>query len=97
MNEALADVLYVNFHFIKLHSHGTPKVFFDTDGMAEAILSSDWLAERDRAIKEAVWDEACQALGWALNNGSPEDAVAHVVGNCPYRLARGNPNEGEQP
>lgn len=31
------------------------------------------------------WDEACQALAWAMENGSIEEAPAYVAANNPYR------------
>lgn len=37
-----------------------------------------------RAAQADAWEEACQAFGWALNNGSIEDALAYVSEHNPY-------------
>lgn len=40
-----------------------------------------WLSN-DRAD---TWEEACEAIAWALANGSPTAAVGYVAENNPYR------------
>ena len=37
-----------------------------------------------RAAQADAWEEACQAFGWCLNNGSIEDALAYVSEHNPY-------------
>jgi hypothetical protein len=46
------------------------------------------LASREAAARAEAWDEAVQALGWALNNGPSERALPYVAEHNPYRIAR---------
>ena len=34
--------------------------------------------------KRQTWDEACMALGWAIDNGPVESAATYVAKNNPY-------------
>ena len=53
----LEHVLFDNMDRITQITHGTPKILFDSRGMAEAILASDWM-KRERA---RIWNEGFDA------------------------------------
>lgn len=52
--EALERLLYDNFDKITLHAQGTPKVFFDTAGMAQALIAEGYERELPETHPESV-------------------------------------------
>jgi hypothetical protein len=59
----------------------------EPETLADAALAA--LAATAPAHDEAAaaWDEAVQAMAWALGNGSPEEALRYVREHNPYRAA----------
>jgi hypothetical protein len=46
---------------------------------------ADFIAAREAAARAEAWDEAVQALAWALDNGPSERALPYVAEHNPHR------------
>lgn len=84
--EALAEwlgALPESYNIFGYDDEATTWIKVPVESLAEDLLASDWLAERDARIKAEAWDEGEQAGRDNADDGYPDPMVEN-----PYRADR---------